>query len=343
MFSIYRRWACVGLLGFTLGGQIGQAQEAPPASPDATDANSELMTEPQLRAALSFFESLRQTPLAGRTNGAALLPSPTTRDDRGRTINDDWRDYCFSETDQADITRQFAAVSTALDAHDLDTARAQRQVLYHRLEVLGIQCKTIVDYWQELVLHPQNWTPYLTMLHDNGVEPHYAANIASLEKTLKIQVRHGLFVDAIGGSWTQIQGIRARAMERDVEDLKAKALNADFKGLYSVAADTPCQRVAAHSSGKSSPSMDYDRPQPKLTYPDESRRNLEYGAVTVALIVAPSGCPRKGFVLRSSGFERLDRLAVNYAMSMALLPAEKDGAAVEALATVPVNFTLQSP
>ena len=101
-----------------------------------------------------------------------------------------------------------------------------------------------------------------------------------------------------------------------------------------------CTPVAARSSGKATPSLDYSQPQPKLTYPEEARRNRQYGTVRVGLIVPPTGCARVGFVL---GFEQLDRAAVRYAIDLHLLPAEENGASIEALAVVPVNFALRSP
>jgi protein TonB len=87
--------------------------------------------------------------------------------------------------------------------------------------------------------------------------------------------------------------------------------------------------------------LDYSQSQPKLTYPEEARRNREHGIVSVGLIVPPTGCARAGFVLGSSGFEQLDRAAVSYAMGLHLRPGEEKGVAIEALAVVPVNFALQ--
>ena len=105
---------------------------------------------------------------------------------------------------------------------------------------MGIQCKTIVDYWQDIVLHPPNWAPYLSMLRENAVEPHYAENIASLERTLKLQARHGLFIDAIGGTLTQLESVRAHAQQRDINELEGKAKNSDFHGLYPITSAMIC-------------------------------------------------------------------------------------------------------
>jgi TonB family protein len=263
-------------------------------------------------------------------------------DERGRPFIDDWQAYCLTEADQADIQRQFTAVSASLDANDLKSATNQRQALHHRIEVMRIQCKAIVDYWQDVVLHPPDWAPYLSLLRQNALEAHYSANLESLERTIKLEARHGLFIAAMGGTWTQLEGVRARGQERDIKELEVRATNSDFQRLYPMTSATTCAPVAARSSGKATPSLDYSQPKPKLIYPAQSRRNREQGTVHVGLIVSPSGCARQGFVLGSSGFEQLDRAAVAYAMGLHLLPAGQDGAPVEALVVVPVNFLLRS-
>jgi TonB family protein len=336
------RWAAIGMLCVAWAVRSVRADDALPTPPASPILSSDAMTEPQLRAALAMLDAMRQALLKIRANAPALLQS-RVMDERGRTFDDDWQAYCLTASDQADIQAQFSAISAALDGQDLESAGRQRQVLYHRLTVMGIQCKTIGDYWQDVVLHPPNWAPYLAMLRENGVERHYAANIASLERTLKLQARHGLFIDAIGGTLTQLEGIRGRGQQRDLKDLEGKARNPDFHKLYQMTPATVCTPVAARSSGKAMPAMDYSQPQPKLTYPEEAQRNREQGSVSVGLIVPPTGCAREGFVLGSSGYERLDRAAVSYAMSLHLLPAEEEGISVEALAVVPINFALRSP
>jgi TonB family protein len=335
------QWAAIGMLCVAWAVRSVRADEAlPPAA--APLLSSDAMTEPQLRASLSMLDAMREALLKVRANVPALLSS-RVMDERGRTFADDWQAYCLNASDQADIQAQFTAISAALDGQDLESASRQRQVLYHRLTVMGIQCKTIGDYWQDVVLHPPDWAPYLAMLRENGVEPHYAVNIASLERTLKLQARNGLFIDAIGGTLTQLEGIRGRGQQRDRKELEGKATTPDFHGLYPMTTTASCAPVAARSSGKATPGMDYSQPQPKLIYPEESRRNREQGSVSVGLIVPPTGCAREGFVLGSSGFERLDRAAVSYAMSLHLLPAEENGISIEALAVLPINFALRSP
>jgi len=312
----------------------------PPQAPPSLAADD--MTEPQLRASLAMLDAMLQALLRLRATVPTILPNPVM-DERGRTFADDWQAYCLNDADQAAIRAQFSGISAALDVPDLKSAKNQGQALQHRLQVMGIQCKSIGDYWQEVVTHPPNWEPYLSMLRENGVEPHYAVNIASLERTLKLEARHGLFIAAIGGTLTRLEGIRARAQQLDLKDLKAKAATAEFHGLYAMTSATTCAPVAARSSGKDTPATDYSQPQPKFVYPEEARRNREHGIVSVGIIVAPTGCARAGFVLGSSGFERLDRAAVSYGMGLRLLPAEENGVSIEALAILPVTFTLQAP
>jgi TonB family protein len=335
-------WAAIAMIGVAWAAGSVWADEEKPSQAASPLLGSDNMTGSQLRASLSILDAMRQALLKLRTNVPAMLSTHVT-DDRGRTFADDWQAYCLNDADQADIEAEFTALSTTLDGQNLKSANNQRQALHHRLAVMGIQCKTIVDYWQDVVLHPRNWAPYLSMLRENAVEPHYAVNIESLERTLKRQVRHGLFIDAIGGTWTQLEIVRTHAQQRDINDLEVKAKNSDFHGLYSTTSAMICSPVPARFSGKAKPSLDYSQPQPKLAYPEEARRNRQHGAVRVGLIVPPTGCTRAGFVLGSSGFEQLDRAAVSYAMGLHLLPAEENGVSIEALAVVPVNFALHSP
>jgi TonB family protein len=336
-------WAAIAMICAAWAVRSVWAGEEKPSQPASPLSGSDDMTEAQLRASLSILDAMREALLKLRATVPAILPTLVMVDDRGRTFADDWQAYCLNDTDQADIKAESTALSTAIDGQNLKSANNQRQALFHRLEVMSIQCKTIVDYWRDVVQHPPDWAPYLSMLRENAVEPHYAMNIASLERTLKLQVRHGLFVDAIGGTWTQLEVVRTHGQQRDSDDLERKAKNSDFHGLYPMTSAMICTPVAERSSRKSTPSLDYSQPQPKLTYPEEARRNRQHGTVRVGLIVPPTGCARAGFVLGSSGFEQLDRAAVSYAMGLHLLPAEANGVSIEALAVVPVNFELRSP
>jgi TonB family protein len=62
--------------------------------------------------------------------------------------------------------------------------------------------------------------------------------------------------------------------------------------------------------------------------------------VQVGLIVTAGGCVRIASVFASSGYESLDRAAVDHVAAMRFLPAEQDGVAVERTSAVPIAFKL---
>lgn len=316
-----------------------QAPMYPPAgAPLFPAVGTDPMSEPQLRASLSLLETTRQAFLGYRTNAPAVMTSAKV-DGRGQTFAQDWQQYCLNSTEQADLAHRFTDAYAALDAHDLTQGALDQRALYHRLHVAGIQCKNILDYWNDMVIYPRDWAPYLAMLRANGVERHYAVNIQSLERTLKLQVSHGLFIDAIGGSWTQLERVRQRGQQLDLEVLRDKAETPDFQGMYPTTTTGACVPAAPNTSGKAKPGL-APGPQPLLKFPDRAEHDREWGTVTVGLTIAATGCARSGFVLGSSGFERLDRAGLSYAMSLHFLPAEENGVAIERFTMIPINYRL---
>ena len=316
--------------------EITALPEPPPFPPTL---GIDPMTEPQLRASLAILETFHQTFLSIRATYPAVVASTQT-DVRGRTLADDFKDHCLPGAEEEVVSRQSADASAALDRHDLGASGTMLSALHHRLQVDSIQCKSIVDYWRDIAAHPQDWQPYLQMLRANGVIPHYAANIESLERTFRLKVRRGLFIDAIGGTLPLLEGVRSRAEKLDIEALEAKATNPTFQGLYPLNATEPCTPPAAHSSGKANPTLDTSRPQPKLVFPEESRRLRESGTVFVGVMIAPTGCARQASIVGSSGYERLDQAGVHFAMTVRFLPAEKDGTAIERFIVLPINYRL---
>lgn len=297
------------------------------------------MTEPQLEASLALLETFHQAFLSIRATYPTVAASTLT-DLRGRTLADDFKDYCLPDTEEESVSHQFDDASAALHRHELGTSGTMLRALYHRLRVDSIQCEAIAGYWRDIVAHPQDWHPYLEMLRANGVRPHYAANIESLERTFRLKVRRGLFIDAIGGTLPRLEAVRSRAERLDVEALDAEATSPTFQGLYALNAAEPCAAPAAHTSEKANPIIDTGRSQPKLAFPEESRRLRESGTAFVGVMVAPTGCARQASIVGSSGYERLDRAGVRYAMTMSFLPAAKDGIAIERFVVVPINFKL---
>lgn len=84
---------------------------------------------------------------------------------------------------------------------------------------------------------------------------------------------------------------------------------------------------------------DYLR-NPAPAYPRLSRRLGEQGEVSLRVLVDPHGKPRRVELDTSSGFERLDRAALDVVQRWSFVPARRGSRAVEAWVIVPIVFSL---
>ena len=89
------------------------------------------------------------------------------------------------------------------------------------------------------------------------------------------------------------------------------------------------------------PSSDADYlNNPKPSYPAMSRRLGEQGNVVVNTLIGADGVPQKAEILRSSGFERLDRAALETALKWRYLPGKRAGVPEAMWFKVPLRFVL---
>jgi protein TonB len=89
------------------------------------------------------------------------------------------------------------------------------------------------------------------------------------------------------------------------------------------------------------PSSDADYlANPKPAYPAMSRRLGEQGHVVVHTLIGADGVPQKADILRSSGFERLDRAALATALKWRYVPGKRGGVAEAMWFNVPLHFVL---
>jgi protein TonB len=89
------------------------------------------------------------------------------------------------------------------------------------------------------------------------------------------------------------------------------------------------------------PSSDADYlNNPKPGYPAMSRRLGEQGKVVVHTLIGADGVPQKAEILRSSGFERLDRAALETALKWRYVPAKRGGVPEAMWFNVPLHFVL---
>ncbi len=87
---------------------------------------------------------------------------------------------------------------------------------------------------------------------------------------------------------------------------------------------------------------DERRPLTAPAYPPGSIRNNEEGTTQLNVFVLPNGRVGEVQVIRSSGFERLDRAAIEEARRRwRFVPATQDGAAISQWYRVPVTFRLE--
>jgi protein TonB len=80
---------------------------------------------------------------------------------------------------------------------------------------------------------------------------------------------------------------------------------------------------------------------PPPDYPRISKRLGEQGRVVVKVLIGEDGRPQKAELFTSSGFERLDKSAMEAAMRWRYVPGKRGGVAEAMWYQVPIQFTLE--
>ncbi|GHC94601.1 hypothetical protein GCM10007320_46640 [Pseudorhodoferax aquiterrae] len=80
---------------------------------------------------------------------------------------------------------------------------------------------------------------------------------------------------------------------------------------------------------------------PSPVYPAISRRLGEQGKVLVRVLIGINGQPERAEIKRSSGFERLDRSAMEYVMKCRYVPGKVNGVVQAMWYEAPVNYVLE--
>ena len=90
------------------------------------------------------------------------------------------------------------------------------------------------------------------------------------------------------------------------------------------------------------PSSDADYLQnPRPPYPPLSKRMGEQGKVIVRVLIGVDGQAQKSEIRQSSGFERLDQVALTTVMRWRYVPGKRGGVAEAMWFNVPINFVLE--
>ena len=80
---------------------------------------------------------------------------------------------------------------------------------------------------------------------------------------------------------------------------------------------------------------------PAPAYPAISKRLGEQGKVVVRVLIGADGAPQRAEVKRSSGYDRLDRSAIEYVMTCRYVPGKVGGQPQAMWYEAPVNFVLE--
>ena len=80
---------------------------------------------------------------------------------------------------------------------------------------------------------------------------------------------------------------------------------------------------------------------PSPEYPRLSRRMGEQGKVVVRVLIGIDGKAQKAEINTSSGFERLDRAALDTVLRWRYVPGKRGGVAEAMWFNVPINFVLE--
>ena len=79
---------------------------------------------------------------------------------------------------------------------------------------------------------------------------------------------------------------------------------------------------------------------PRRPYPAMSRRLNEQGTVRLNVLIGPDGLAQKAEIRQSSGFERLDKSALETVMKWRYLPGKRDGVPEAMWFVIPLVFAL---
>ncbi len=81
---------------------------------------------------------------------------------------------------------------------------------------------------------------------------------------------------------------------------------------------------------------------PAPSYPAVSRRLGEQGVVLLSVLIGADGLPQKVELKKSSGFDRLDRQALETVQRWRFVPGSRNGVPEAMWFVQPINFVLKS-
>jgi TonB family protein len=306
----------------------------------AVSGGSELQ-EAQLRAKLTDNDKLIKR-LQSLLNGLGNSRGQPI-DGRGKTLNDDLRQFVLAADARSAITTSRQNLNVALDKHDIATAQKSASELESQLRMEALQYLAITQYWSKLGSNPPDRGPYLDILRQNGIAPRHADDIQAHETKLDQQVTAGYFQEAMNNTYPALLMLYERAYREELVEINKLIVLGTFKSRGALDSHTACKPAANRTSGGPLPKSDSQTTKlPAKFYSDESRFAKEEGSVTVLITVTSEGCVSHSALVKSAGYPRLDDAALTSSLTLRFLPAEREGKAVESVALLPINFALDS-
>jgi TonB family protein len=250
-----------------------------------------------------------------------------------------------------------AAQSRGADRERLRTALAAGNVeesgrLLDSLEAGLVQdttlARSIVRYWTLRTAAVANRARFERWRAAGALA---AADVAALEPLFQRFEEQGNkheFDAASTNTWPELESVREKIWNERAMELVRQGPGKG-KGAIERAAllewhsrSAECPAFIPVSSGGSKPRLDAtDSAGPDAYYPDEARLRNEEGAVTLWVEVSESGCPQRALVLVPSGYDPLDKAALDWLFDSHFLAAESNGKLIAASSPLRVRFKMQ--
>jgi TonB family protein len=197
------------------------------------------------------------------------------------------------------------------------------------------RAQTLFEYWALYPALTNNRDVWVNFLARNHLAPDsaHSATVLSAERALQDKLGSG----HIAGEWTELG---RRLLQSYIDERNQLVRDSAAADDAEQARATPCPAPASKLSATAKPKFDRGGRSLAEFWPQESRRRGEEGIVMVKLHVSTTGCASSAAVSGSSGFPDLDAAVMKFYETLTFLPAQENGAAVEAVVNIPVNFKL---
>jgi len=346
---------CVAALAFGAPVALENANASPFVVSTSDGGFSERADAIQLMMVRDSYRKLKEQQ--DNTPPAAPIAMPSSedvpaKDIRGRTLQDDLRDFVESEIKRKNDTT--LALETALEFNDVREAQLQLNELLMIDETRRAHEQSIANYWQSLhaVEREQNlWHRALTK-NRLPVDLVHGEVVARSE----MQFRRAVTQDTpLKDTWRAAykEWISALIADRNSVVKKIGTSKQRMQEIEYVSRSTPCPSIT--STNKSSVTSTHqlgssrnDAPA-KMTgpvpdvnsyYPDASRREGVEGIVVLAMKINERGCPVKAGISGSSGSDELDAAAMRFVEMLSYDPAISNGEYVASTQPLAVNFKI---